>query len=477
MDGWSDNGDGTSSFVTRSGDVITVGNSHLANGGAHGLTVGEITRTDPDYHEYHALTNLGYQAGNQIVPPQIVNDGLRANPTPTGPYFAGPGFVSHYFPNESTVVNITTNAHSLDPGVVKREVVIIDGQYYIKTTGMGAGILPEMNNWAAPPVWTQADVSIMLYILKVTGLAPNPLQAGAVDPEIGRVQKCFLAGTPISMWDGTKKPIEFVKPGDLVTSYDKDGNLVPGRVSKTKENRVKHILDVFGLMVTPGHVTLCGEGKFEGQHVPMIDILRSDSALVLEDGSMKRAATNFAVGSTEDRFVQAIVTEDVPGTDSVRVVESGQIRLGTRFMHPTGADITVLEIIQRTGGSLTDDGYVVLSDGITKTPFVWTFTNRLPKPEDFVLQRSQVTLADIYEADEWEAVAPQVPPPYRGEAGPSFASINGGLKAAGHEDNRPSNIPVSMRGTANQPTMSRKQRRAHAAKQRKQAKRMVRTAH
>lgn len=290
------------------------------------------------------------------------------------------------------------------------------------------------------------------------------------------IQKCFLAGTPISMWDGTEKPIEFVKPGDVVVSYDQDGKLVPGRVSKTKENRVKYILDVFGLMVTPGHVTLCGDGKYEGQHVPIIDILRSDSALVLEDGSMKRAATNFAVGSIEDRFVQAIVTEDVPGTDSVRVVESGQIRLGTRFMHPTGADITVLEVIQRTGGSLTDDGYVVLSDGITKTPFVWTFTNRLPKPEDFVLQRSQLTLADIYEADEWEAVAPQVPPPYRGEAGPSFASINGGLKAPGQEDNRPPNIPVSMRGSANQPTMSRKQRRAHEAKQRKQAKRMVRTA-
>ncbi|WP_422383840.1 hypothetical protein [Roseibium album] len=289
--------------------------------------------------------------------------------------------------------------------------------------------------------------------------------------------KCFLAGTPISMWDGTEKPIEFVKPGDVVTSYDEDGNLVPGRVSKTKENRVKHILDVFGLMTTPGHVTLCGDGKFEGQHVPMIDILRSDSALILEDGSMKRAATNFPVGSIEDRFVHTIVTEDVPGADNVRVVESGQIRLGTRFMHPTGADITVLEIIRRAGGILTDDGYIALSDGITKTPFVWTFTNRLPKPEDFVLQRSQVTLADIYEADEWEAVAPQVPPPYRGEAGPSFAKVNGGLKAPGREDNQPPNIPVSMRGAANQPTMSRKQRRAHEAKQSKQAKRTSRMAH
>ncbi|CTQ62665.1 hypothetical protein LA5095_05588 [Roseibium album] len=36
MDGWQDKGDGASSFVSRSGDVITVG---------------EITRSNPDYHD------------------------------------------------------------------------------------------------------------------------------------------------------------------------------------------------------------------------------------------------------------------------------------------------------------------------------------------------------------------------------------------------------------------------------------------
>ncbi|MEQ8778814.1 MAG: hypothetical protein RIE06_04105 [Roseibium album] len=78
------------------------------------------------------------------------------------------------------------------------------------------------------------------------------------------------------------------------------------------------------------------------------------------------------------------------------------------------------------------------------TPFVGTFTNQLPKPEDFVMQRNQVTLADIYEADEWEAVAPQAPPLHRGEVGPSFESISGGLQALGRDYNRPPNIPISM---------------------------------
>ncbi|MGH0004871.1 Hint domain-containing protein, partial [Pseudovibrio ascidiaceicola] len=97
---------------------------------------------------------------------------------------------------------------------------------------------------------------------------------------------CFLAGTPISMWDGTKKPIEDIRPDDIVTSYDENGNLVPGRVKRTKTNRAKHILDFHGLMVTPGHAIYCADGKFKGQHVPIIDILRSDGAIQKEDGTI-----------------------------------------------------------------------------------------------------------------------------------------------------------------------------------------------
>ena len=301
---------------------------------------------------------------------------------------------------------------------------------------------------------------------------------GGVTVSFGEVfEKCFLAGTPISMWGGTQKPIEHIRVGDVVTSYDPQGNLVPGKVTRTKENRVRHILDVFGLMVTPGHVTFCGDGKFEGRHVPMIDILRSDGALVLEDGSLKRAATNFPVGSLEDRFVDALVTEEIADSDQVRIVESGRIRLGTRFMHPTGADITVLDIIHRSGSRLTEDGQLLLADGVTRTPFIWTLTPRLPKPEDFVLQRSQLTLTDIYEAEEWEAIGPQVPPPYLGEAGAAYARKTDGPVAPGQDDCRPPNIPISMQGAADQPTMSRKQRRAFEARQRKLLKRSDKATH
>ena len=36
------------------------------------------------------------------------------------------------------------------------------------------------------------------------------------------------------------------------------------------------------------------------------------------------------------------------------------------------------------------------------TVFAWTLSDRLPKPEDFILQRSGTTLVDIYRASEWE---------------------------------------------------------------------------
>ena len=447
--------------------TISIGELPLPLGFSHIVISGH----DETGRQMWEMNGLATNANNERIPIGMPHD---STDTIKG-YFDTPTYFGNQVRNQVVIVRGTADEISeyRDYGIQTiRDINRLDLDYRIHN---------------------QNSNSLAGTILQSFGITPQQLLNSSKHSFEGKVpgfteilihdlEHCFLAGTPISMWDGTAKPIEHVRPGDVVTSYDEDGNLVPGRVSKTKENRVKHVLDVFGLMVTPGHVTFCGEGKFEGRHVPIIDILRSDGALVLKDGSMKRAATNFGVGSIEDRFVHAIVTEDVPGTDNVRIVESGKVRLGTRYMHPTGADITVLDIIRRTGGTATEDGYVLLSDGVTKTPFVWTFTNRLPKPEDFVLQRSQVTLTDIYEADEWEAVVPQVPPPFLGETGPSFGSTDEGYKAPGSnsgrvEDNRSPNIPLSMLGTADQPTMSRKQRRAYEARQRKQAKHMTRTVH
>ena len=272
--------------------------------------------------------------------------------------------------------------------------------------------------------------------------------------------QCFLAGTPISMWDGTKKPIEKVEPGDWVVSYDKNGNLKPGRVKRTMTNRAKQILDVHGLMVTAGHVTLCGDGQFNGRHVPIIDILQSDGALVLENGAKIRAATGCGLGTEGDRMITAIVGAQLPD-GRTKITEVGQIRAGTRFILQDGEDVSVLEMILGGGGVLTASGMITVGKGGVEMPYRWTFTPSLPKPEDYVLQRSATHLHDIYQANEWEGVRPSMPVPVSGEAGPTVSHHQFAVRAT------PANVPLSMRNHPNAPKMSRKYRRIAEAKARK----------
>jgi hypothetical protein len=272
--------------------------------------------------------------------------------------------------------------------------------------------------------------------------------------------QCFLAGTPISMWDGTKKPIEQVEPGDWVVSYDKDGNLKPGRVKRTMTNRAKQILDVHGLMVTPGHVTLCGDGQFNGRHVPMIDILRSDGALVLENGAKIRAATGCGLGTEGDRMITEIVGAQLPD-GRTKITEVGQIRAGTRFILQDGEDVSVLEMILGGGGVLTASGMITIGKGGVEMPYRWTFTPSLPTPEGYVLQRSATHLHDIYQANEWDGVRPSMPVPVSGEAGPTVSHHEFAVRTAS------ANVPLSMRSHADAPKMSRKYRRIAEAKARK----------
>ncbi|MCA3492891.1 MAG: glycoside hydrolase family protein [Rhodobacter sp.] len=143
---------------------------------------------------------------------------------------------------------------------------------------------------------------------------------------------CFLPHTPITLADGTTKPIAAIRPGDMVLSPDKTGALVPARVTRTFVNDVAHVLDFHGTGVTPGHVFLCGEGRFQGRHVPLIDILRDDGAVVRQDGSLMRASTGCAVGSDGDRLIEVVAAD---GTRR-------WLRAGTRVAWATG-EVTCCE--------------------------------------------------------------------------------------------------------------------------------------
>ena len=165
--------------------------------------------------------------------------------------------------------------------------------------------------------------------------------------------ECFLAGTVISTTNETTKPIESIIPGDVVLSYDANGTLVPGRVRRTFRKEVSHLLDVHGLKVTPGHVTLCGDGMFKGRHVPIIDILLSDGALVTAEGGLVRMAINRPVGSVADRMVKVLYALTAEEARAGQLRE-GEMRAGTLLFDREGEPVSVLDCVARESGSRLD---------------------------------------------------------------------------------------------------------------------------
>ncbi|MGX9357501.1 hypothetical protein ACS3SW_20660 [Roseobacteraceae bacterium S113] len=282
--------------------------------------------------------------------------------------------------------------------------------------------------------------------------------------------------------------------GDLVVSYDKQGRLQPGPVTQLFRNTATHILDFWGTGVTPGHAYNCADGPLQGSFAPIMDILRLDGALKRSDGRLYRATTNCEVGSIGDRMIHAEASMQRPdGTWTPK--KRGQIRFGMRISTPDGTkSISVMEIAERQGWSLSDDGYMVGkiegADGTVhegKFPFPYTHGAELPKPEDYILTRSQLTLEEIYLANEWEKIGTRMPAP---------ESLMGHNPNSAMKRTKPKpNIPPAFADRPDAPTaknraqraahvsaaptvpgMNRKQRKAMEAKQRKATKMRKRTA-
>jgi hypothetical protein len=215
---------------------------------------------------------------------------------------------------------------------------------------------------------------------------------------IGELHMCFATETPILLPDGTTKPIEDIRPGDIVQSYDATGSLA-GRVTRTFRNTVSHILDVHGLKVTPGHATLCGAGMFAGRHVPIIDILLSDGALVQADGTLIRVAINQPMGSVEDHMVQvayALTPEDV----QTGTLAEGETRVGTLLFDRDGVPVSVLDCVVAEGYAFDPETGLIAKPGEAPHPLFWF--GKLPRPEDYILTRSRETLEGILTDGEWE---------------------------------------------------------------------------
>lgn len=276
------------------------------------------------------------------------------------------------------------------------------------------------------PNWTESQLHAFVRVLILNEAVTT--QYGAdnfIEAITGRASEihgseCFLAGTMITMADGSKKPIEQIRPDDWVLSMDqKTGQMVPGKVTRTFQNEAKIILDFHGTFVTPGHVYYRPDSKRASKFEPLIDILRDDGIIQYQDGTLIRAATNVPVDSPRDGFVQA-VTQMRKADGTVVQHDTSRIRLGTRFLVGTGKErksFAVADLIKAGGGVVGDDELIRIGDG-PGMPFHWEFGDTLPKPEDFVLACSGTTLEDIYKAAEWESQGPRLPAPMVLDRGP-----------------------------------------------------------
>jgi len=110
-------------------------------------------------------------------------------------------------------------------------------------------------------------------------ILPSTLEQAAAAQAGGH---CFPAGVLISRPDGSSAPIETIRPGDLVSAFDRLGDLVARKVMRLSSNITDTWIELSnGLIVTPGHRFLTPAGAFQS----IADILISDNAIVLADGS------------------------------------------------------------------------------------------------------------------------------------------------------------------------------------------------
>lgn len=207
------------------------------------------------------------------------------------------------------------------------------------------------------------------------------------------------------MSDGTEKPIELIRPGDMVASFDVTadggrGALVGKRVVRTFVSENLIVIDFHGTKITPGHAYLCGDGPHEGRFKQIMNIVRADGAVVLADGSLMRAATGLAVGSPGDAFLEVQIAHPArhkrTGKSVTLLKERGRIRAGTRVQRPDGSFFSFLDLIEANGWTLHEDGLVSQGFGHAPEPLLWAGPT-IPKPEDYILARSRLTLADLYD--------------------------------------------------------------------------------
>jgi hypothetical protein len=141
-------GSSVASFETRLYGTITIDISAFGKNPSIAGISGDDYSPSPigsTYHEYRSEFRTGVLANEKSL--SEMQHLLKEQPTPVTKTFAGPGYVFDGTPaGVNYVVNVTEYfQHLLNPGVVKREVIVDRAEYVIVTTGIGTGAFPSIN--------------------------------------------------------------------------------------------------------------------------------------------------------------------------------------------------------------------------------------------------------------------------------------------------------------------------------------------
>ncbi|WP_162559391.1 hypothetical protein [Microvirga sp. 17 mud 1-3] len=168
------------------------------------------------------------------------------------------------------------------------------------------------------------------------------------------------------MADGSEKPIQDVRPDDLVMAFDPKGNdglgaRKPARVRRTFQNVTKSIIDLRGLRMTPGHVVLSDNGEW----LKIADVLRRDRAIVEERTGgpvLVRARTGAAIGSEEDAPV-TVLFADRAGRPHKAVVRAGIVCIAERRADGSSEGWSLARVLRQQNYTIRPDGTLTGADG------------------------------------------------------------------------------------------------------------------
>lgn len=194
--------------------------------------------------------------------------------------------------------------------------------------------------------------------------------------------RCFVAGTQILMADGSRKPIEDIRPGDEVASFDPQaeqglGPLKPGKVTRTFTNVTKTIINLRGLKMTPGHVVLMDNGEWE----KIAGALRDDRAIVEQRGDkpvLVRARTGAKIGSVEDVPIQVLFTDPETRKTRVALVRAGIPALARMIDEKTAQVVTMADVLLMQHYKIEPDGTIICKEGRRYNATPWASDGETP---------------------------------------------------------------------------------------------------